>query len=171
MKVILLIFFAAASITFGQDEKDWWKTANFYQIYPRSFKDSNNDGIGDIKGITSKLSYLKDLGVTATWLSPILKSPQVDYGYDIQDFEDVDMIFGTLPDLEELFAKCKEMGIKIIMDFVPNHTSDKHKWFIKSVAEDPDYKDFYVWHDGKPNPLGGRNLPPNNWVCTQSDKA
>jgi alpha-glucosidase len=136
----------------------------FYQIYPRSFKDSNNDGIGDLRGIIQKLPYLKETGVTATWLSPILKSPQVDYGYDISDFTQVDPIFGTNADLEELFREAKLLGIKVIMDFVPNHTSDKHEWFIKSVARDPAFVDYYVWHDGKPNPGGARPLPPNNWV-------
>lgn len=135
----------------------------FYQIYPRSFKDSNNDGIGDLRGIIQKLPYLKDLGVTATWLSPILKSPQVDYGYDISDFKIVDPMFGTNEELEELFREAKLLGIKVIMDFVPNHTSDKHEWFIKSVEGDPEFKDYYVWHDGVPNG-DGRPLPPNNWV-------
>ena len=162
MKIFLLIL-AIATLAIAQ-QKDWWQTANFYQIYPRSFKDSNNDGIGDIRGIISKLPYLKELGVTATWLSPILKSPQVDYGYDIADFFNVDPIFGTNEDLEEMFAEAKKLGIKIIMDFVPNHTSNEHQWFIKSVEGDAEYADYYVWHNGTVNPSGGRNLPPNNWV-------
>lgn len=97
---------------------DWWQNANFYQIYPRSFKDSNNDGVGDIRGIIEKLSHLQELGVTATWLSPVLKSPQADFGYDISDFTQVDPIFGTNEDLFELFEKAHEMDIKVIMDFV-----------------------------------------------------
>jgi alpha-glucosidase len=105
---------------------------------------------------------LKETGVQATWLSPILESPQVDYGYDVSDFNKVDPMFGTNEELEELFREAKLLGIKVIMDFVPNHTSDKHQWFIKSVAKDPEFIDYYVWHDGKPNPLGGRPLPPNN---------
>ena len=164
MKQILLIFLVVVSVAIAQD-KDWWETANFYQIYPRSFKDSDGDGVGDLKGIISKLPYLKELGVTATWLSPILKSPQVDFGYDIQDFFNVDEIFGTNADLAEMFTEADKLGIKIIMDFVPNHTSDKHEWFTKSIEKDPEYINYYVWHDGKPNPEGGRNLPPNNWVC------
>jgi len=110
-------------------------------------------------------------GVTATWLSPILQSPQIDYGYDISSFENVDPIFGTNADLEELFAKAKELGIKIIMDFVPNHTSDQHEWFEKSVAKERGYENFYVWHDGNATGVvnGGRPLPPNNWVSSSRD--
>lgn len=162
MKILILIVAVIATCVVAQ--KDWWETANFYQIYPRSFKDSDNNGIGDLKGIISKLPYLKELGVTATWLSPILKSPQVDNGYDIEDFFNVDEIFGTNEDLETMFTEADKLGIKIIMDFVPNHTSDKHEWFIKSVANETEFRDYYVWHDGIENPLGGRNLPPNNWV-------
>jgi alpha-glucosidase len=164
MRILLFIFSLVIIAIAQKPEKDWWETANFYQIYPRSFKDSNNDGIGDLRGIISKLPYLKELGVTATWLSPILKSPQVDFGYDIQDFFTVDEIFGTNEELEEMFQKAKELGIKIIMDFVPNHTSDKHQWFIDSVNRVGEYTDYYTWNNGKPNPDGGRNLPPNNWV-------
>jgi alpha-glucosidase len=107
---------------------------------------------------------LKETGFTATWLSPILRSPQVDYGYDISDFKEVDPMFGTNEDLNELFREAKKLGIKVIMDFVPNHTSDKHEWFLKSVEKDPKYDNYYVWHSGKVNPNGGRALPPNNWV-------
>jgi alpha-glucosidase len=100
------------------------------------------------------------------WLSPILKSPQADGGYDISNFKEVDPLIGTNADLEELFKEAKKFGIKIIMDFVPNHTSDEHEWFVKSEAGDLKYKDYYVWHDGRPNPQGGRNLEPNNWVIS-----
>ena len=180
MKKFLLIL-AAIAIADVQ-AKDWWETANFYQIYPRSFIDSNNDGVGDINGIISKLEYLKELGVTATWLSPILKSPQVriftfydffttifyfikvDNGYDVEDFFNVDPLFGTNEELKQMFAKAKELGIKIIMDFVPNHTSDRHQWFQDSINSVGNYTDYYVWHEGQPNPNQGRNLPPNNWV-------
>lgn len=112
---ILVIFVASVST---QSTPEWWQNANFYQIYPRSFKDSNNDGIGDIRGIIENLDYLRELGVTATWLSPVLKSPQVDFGYDISDFKEVDSIFGTNEDLYELFDKAHKLGIKVIMDFV-----------------------------------------------------
>lgn len=144
--------------------KEWWEKAVFYQIYPRSFADSNGDGIGDIKGITSKLLHLKDAGVDATWLSPVFKSPMVDFGYDVSDFKTIDPLFGTMEDFDELFKVAKNLGIKIILDFVPNHTSDQHDWFIKSENKVAGYEDYYIWNDGKPNPAGGRNLPPNNWV-------
>lgn len=159
----------ARNIKADLPKKEWWQSTVFYQIYPRSFKDSASDvnGTGDIKGIIEKLDYLKDTGITATWLSPILKSPQADHGYDISDFKTVDPLFGTNEDLEELFEKAKEMGIKIIMDFVPNHTSDEHEWFIKSEYNDPDYKDYYVWNSGKTNSTGGQPLVPNNWVILE----
>jgi glycosidase len=114
MKIAWFLIFLASSA----NANEWWQNANFYQIYPRSFKDSNNDGIGDIRGIIQQLDYLKELGVTATWLSPVLKSPQEDFGYDIADFKVVDPIFGTNEDLYELFEKAHERGIKVIMDFV-----------------------------------------------------
>lgn len=135
--------------TFVACEKDWWETATFYQIYPRSFRDSDGDGIGDLKGIIQKLDHLKQLGITATWLSPIMKSPMVDFGYDISDFKDIDPIFGTMKDFEDLIAKAKELDIKIIMDFVPNHSSDEHEWFIKSENREPGFEDYYIWKDGK----------------------
>ncbi|XP_001660907.2 maltase 2 [Aedes aegypti] len=139
-------------------ELDWWEGGVFYQIYPRSFKDTNNDGVGDIAGIMEKLDHLVDLGVTGVWFSPLFKSPMKDFGYDISDFKDVDPTFGTLEDLKALIKKAKELGIKVILDFVPNHTSDEHEWFKKALADDPDYIDYYVWKDG--NAEGG---PPNNW--------
>ena len=152
-------------------ELDWWEGGVFYQIYPRSFMDSNNDGDGDLKGITSKLPHLKELGVTGAWLSPIFDSPMVDGGYDIRDFENVNPMFGTNADLEELFATAKELGLKIILDFVPNHTSNLHEWFLKSENRDEGFEDYYVWHDGIIDPLGGPNLPPNNWMSVFSGNA
>ncbi|XP_058816114.1 maltase 2-like [Topomyia yanbarensis] len=143
--------------------KDWWETAVFYQIYPRSFFDTGDDGTGDVKGITAKLQYLKDTGVEATWLSPIFSSPQEDFGYDVSDFISVDPLFGTNADLEELFTKAKSLGIKIILDFVPNHSSNQHEWFIKSEQKIDPYTDYYVWHKGLTNSTGGRPLVPNNW--------
>ncbi|KAG5676142.1 hypothetical protein PVAND_005993 [Polypedilum vanderplanki] len=167
MRILLLaviLNWNLLSICGDEENKDWWQTTVFYQIYPRSFQDSNGDGIGDLKGITSRLDHLKEAGVGATWLSPIFKSPMVDFGYDISDYLSIQEEYGTMEDFDELIAKAKELGIKIILDFVPNHSSDKHEWFIKSEAKDPEYIDFYIWHDGKPNPDGGRNLEPNNWV-------
>ncbi|XP_023311175.1 maltase A1-like [Anoplophora glabripennis] len=148
---------------------NWWKTAAFYQIYPRPFMDSDGDGIGDLQGIIQKLPHLQDAGVTATWLSPIFKSPQVDQGYDISDYRDIDPDYGTLDDLKELLKMAKEFGIRIILDFVPNHTSDQHGWFQKSVAKEEGYEDFYVWHDGKV--VDGTRVPPNNWVSKFRESA
>lgn len=139
--------------------QDWWKTAVFYQIYPRSFKDSNGDGIGDIQGIISKLDHLKDAGITATWLSPIYKSPQVDQGYDISDYKDIHYEYGTIEDVDKLVTKAHKLGIKVIMDFVPNHSSDKHPWFLLSENRTSGYEDYYIWRDGATN-----STPPNNWV-------
>ncbi|XP_037954018.1 maltase A3-like [Teleopsis dalmanni] len=102
--------------------KAWWQTASFYQIYPRSFKDTNNDGVGDLRGIAEKLPYLKEIGIAATWLSPIFTSPMADFGYDISNITEIDPLFGTMQDFEDLIAKSKEVGVKIILDFVPNHT-------------------------------------------------
>ncbi|XP_055372555.1 maltase A3-like [Condylostylus longicornis] len=144
---------------------DWWKNANFYQIYPRSFKDSNGTGIGDLKGITSKLPYLKEIGVTATWLSPIFESPMVDFGYDISDFYKIDERFGSMKDFEEMVAEAKHLGIKIILDFVPNHSSDQCDWFNKSIHKIEPYTNYYVWHKGKEDPKNpGQRLPPSNWI-------
>jgi alpha-glucosidase len=146
---------------------DWYENTILYQIYPRSFQDSNGDGIGDINGIISRLDYLQETGIQTLWLSPVLKSPQKDFGYDISDFELVDPIFGTNDDLIRLFAEAKTRNIKVILDFVPNHTSNEHDWFVKSERSDPVYKDFYVWHPGKM--VAGRRLPPNNWVNNLSE--
>ncbi|KAH8254091.1 hypothetical protein KR032_008338 [Drosophila birchii] len=144
--------------------KDWWQTAQFYQIYPRSFMDSDGDGIGDLNGITSKLEYLKDLGVTAAWLSPIFTSPMVDFGYDISDFFDIQPEYGTLDDFKALIKRAKELDLKIILDFVPNHSSNESIWFKKSVARESGYEDYYVWHDGKVNSETGAREPPSNWL-------
>lgn len=116
------------------------------------------------KGIISKLPHLQDLGVTATWLSPIFKSPMADFGYDIADFYDVDPTFGTMNDLETLFAEAEKVNIKIILDFVPNHSSDQCDWFLKSIQRDPVYENYYIWNDGILNATTGLRQPPNNWV-------
>jgi len=156
----LLLFAGFVASALGA--KSWWESASFYQIYPRSFKDSDGDGIGDLKGVTEKLAYLKEIGVAATWLSPFLESPMADFGYDISNFTAVDPLFGTMDDFEHMMAKSKELGVRIILDFVPNHSSDECEWFKKSAARDPYYKDFYVWHPGKI--VDGVRRPPNNWV-------
>ncbi|XP_034651345.1 maltase A3 isoform X1 [Drosophila subobscura] len=152
---------AAAS---KEEKRDWWQVAQFYQIYPRSFKDSDGDGVGDIQGIISKLDYLKEIGVTATWLSPIFTSPMVDFGYDISDFFDIQPEYGTLDDFDQLVAEAKKRNIKIILDFVPNHSSDENEWFKKSVKREKGYEDYYMWHDGYVNSITGKREPPSNWI-------
>ena len=137
----------------------WWKHAVIYEIYPRSFQDSNGDGIGDLNGITSRLDYLKTLGVDAIWLTPIYPSPQIDFGYDISDYVAIDPAYGTMADFDRLMAEAKKREIRVIMDMVMNHTSDKHPWFIQSESSKTNPKrDWYVWENGK-----GPGQPPNNW--------
>ncbi|MBV9235495.1 MAG: DUF3459 domain-containing protein [Xanthobacteraceae bacterium] len=141
-------------------ESAWWQRAIIYQIYPRSFQDSNDDGIGDLPGIERRLPYLKELGVNAIWLSPIFPSPQRDFGYDISNYTDIDPIFGTLRDFDRLLTAAHKQGLKLLLDLVPNHTSDQHSWFRASRSSRSDPKrDWYIWHD--PAPDGG---PPNNWL-------
>jgi len=142
----------------------WWRHAVVYEIYPRSFQDSTGDGVGDLNGITQRLDYLQWLGVDAIWLSPIYLSPQVDFGYDISDYQNIDPRYGTLADFDRLVAEAKKRNIRIIMDMVMNHTSDKHPWFIESASsKDNPKRDWYIWRDGKP---GGTppDSPPNNWI-------
>ena len=131
-------------------EANWWKEAVLYQIYPKSFKDSNGDGIGDLKGIVEKLPYLETLGIDGIWLSPVYRSPQDDNGYDISDYQDIDPIFGTMDDMDELIAEAGKRGIAIIMDLVLNHTSDEHRWFQEArKSKDSPYHDYYVWRRGR----------------------
>ncbi|MGZ4813827.1 MAG: glycoside hydrolase family 13 protein [Terriglobales bacterium] len=141
-----------------QSVDPWWKHTVIYEIYPRSFQDSNGDGVGDINGITSRLDYLKDLGIDAIWITPMYPSPQVDFGYDISDYTAIDPQYGTMADLDRLFAEAKKRNIRVLMDFVMNHTSDQHPWFRESRSSKTNPKrNWYVWRDGKD---GG---PPNNW--------
>ena len=127
-------------------DKLWWKECVVYQIYPRSFKDSNGDGIGDIKGIISKLDYLTDLGIDVIWLSPVYQSPNEDNGYDISDYQEIMDDFGTMDDFDMLLTEAHKRGLKIIMDLVVNHTSDEHKWFIESKKSlDNPFRDYYIW--------------------------
>nr|WP_169911517.1 alpha-glucosidase [Clostridium oryzae] len=138
--------------------KRWWKEAVVYQIYPRSFKDSNGDGIGDLQGIIEKLDYLKKLGIGVVWLSPVYQSPNDDNGYDISDYRAIMKEFGTEKDFEELLQGMHQRGIKLVMDLVVNHTSDEHKWFIESrSSKDNQFRDYYIWRNGKDG------NPPNNW--------
>jgi alpha-glucosidase len=137
----------------------WWRRAVIYQIYPRSFADSDGDGIGDLPGICSRLEYLAELGVNAVWLSPIYRSPMADFGYDPSDHTDVDPVFGTLADLDRLVAEAHAHGLRVLLDWVPNHTSSLHPWFLESQASRSSPKrDWYIWRDGRD---GG---PPNNWL-------
>lgn len=149
--------------TYCQD-LDWWMGGNFYQIYPRSYMDSNGDGVGDLQGIKSKMSYLKDLGMDGVWLSPIMKSPQADFGYDISDYRDIHYEYGTLDDFQQLLDECNRLGLKLILDFVPNHTSDEHEWFLKSERREAGYEDYYIWRDGVKDPHTLLISPPNNYV-------
>src|SRR5215471_9187638 len=152
----------AAAQAVDSEGHQWWQHAVFYEIYPRSFADSNNDGIGDLKGITSKLDYLKDLGVDAIWISPCFPSPQVDFGYDVSDYENIDPMYGSLTDFDTLAAEAKRRGIHIILDFVVNHTSDQHPWFVDSKSSrTAEHRDWYIWRDSK-----GPGKPPNNWIST-----
>ncbi|XP_065314832.1 alpha-glucosidase-like [Gordionus sp. m RMFG-2023] len=138
--------------------REWWKDAVLYQIYPRSFKDSDGDGIGDINGIIEKLDYFTFLGIQGLWLSPMYKSPMKDFGYDISNLTDIDPLFGNLEDFKNLLEAAHKRDLKIIMDFVPNHTSDQHPWFQKSLKREDPYTDYYVWRDGDKDKI------PNNWL-------
>jgi alpha-glucosidase len=146
----------------------WWKHAVIYEVYPRSFQDSNGDGIGDVNGITSRLGYLKNLGIDAIWISPMYPSPQVDFGYDISNYEAVDPQYGTVADLDRLIAQAKQQNVRVIMDMVLNHTSDKHQWFLDAASSRANPKhDWFVWNDGKPGTGPGSHegrVPPNNWI-------
>ncbi|MDO4943353.1 MAG: alpha-glucosidase [Lachnospiraceae bacterium] len=147
-------------------EKRWWKESVVYQIYPRSFKDSNGDGIGDLKGITEKLDYLQELGIDVIWLSPVYQSPNDDNGYDISDYQAIMEDFGTMQDFDEMLAAAHERGIKILMDLVVNHTSDEHSWFVESrKSKDNPYRDYYIWRDAKDG------HEPNNWGSCFSGSA
>jgi alpha-glucosidase len=144
----------------------WWQTAVIYQIYPRSFQDSNGDGVGDLTGIMSRLDYVADLGIDAIWISPFYPSPMADFGYDVSDYCNVDPMFGTLKDFDALINRVHELGLKLIMDFVPNHTSNQHAWFLESrSSKDNPKRDWYLWHDPCSDGMGPpERRPPNNWL-------
>ncbi len=146
----------------GDDPNAWWREGTLYQIYPRSYQDTNGDGVGDLRGIIRRLDHLQWLGVRGVWLSPVTVSPNADFGYDVADFYDVDPSLGTLADLDELIADAASRGIRILMDLVPNHTSVDHPWFLESrSSRDNPKRDWYVWADPKPD-----GSPPNNWVSS-----
>ncbi|MFC6645642.1 alpha-amylase family glycosyl hydrolase [Granulicella cerasi] len=145
----------------------WWQTGVVYQVYPRSFQDTDGDGVGDLRGIIARLDYFRSLGVDAIWISPFYPSPMADFGYDVADYTDVDPLFGTLADFDELLAEAHKRGLRVVLDFVPNHTSDLHAWFLESrSSRDSAKRDWYVWHDAPPagddwKPAAERL--PNNW--------
>ncbi len=168
LAILILILIVAVPAVFAQSKPadaeghPWWQHAVFQEIYPRSYMDSNNDGIGDLNGITSKMEYLKWLGVDAIWIAPCFPSPQVDFGYDVSDYENIDPMYGTMDDFTRMEKQGKANGIGIIFDFVVNHTSDKHKWFIESEKSKTNpYHDWYIWKDPKAG-----DQPPNNWTST-----
>ncbi len=169
--VLILVVFLVAVRTLRAQRKSpdalphpWYQHAVFYEIYPRSFMDSNGDGIGDLNGIASKLDYLQALGVDAIWIAPCFPSPQVDFGYDVSDYENIDKMYGTLADFDRLQKFAADHGIKIILDFVVNHTSDQHPWFLDSrSSRTAPKRDWYIWRDGKGD--GKDNDPPNNWIA------
>jgi alpha-glucosidase len=141
-------------------DAEWWKRAVFYEIYPRSYADTDNDGVGDLQGITRHLDHLQALGVDAIWITPCFRSPQVDFGYDVSDYRDIDPQYGTLAEMERLITEADKRDIKVVLDFVMNHSSDQHKWFLESKkSRDNPYRDYYVWRDGR-----GPGQPPNNWI-------
>ncbi|HKM46154.1 MAG TPA: alpha-glucosidase [Terriglobales bacterium] len=151
-----------ASQTSSRDAEghEWWQHAVFYEIYPRSFADSNNDGVGDLQGITSKMDYLHDLGVDAIWITPCFPSPQIDFGYDVSDYENIDPMYGTLADFDRMVEEGRKKGVHIILDFVLNHTSDQHAWFKDSASSrTAPHRDWYIWRDGR-----APSQPPNNWI-------
>jgi alpha-glucosidase len=140
----------------------WWQSGVLYQIYPRSFADSNADGVGDLAGIIEHLDYLAWLGVDGIWLSPVTVSPNADWGYDVSDFCAIASDFGTLDDMDRLITEAGDRGLRVLMDIVPNHTSDQHPWFVDSrSSRDAVHRDWYVWADPKPD-----GAPPNNWVSS-----
>ena len=154
--------------TKSYSSETWWKHAVIYEIYPRSFQDSNGDGTGDLNGITMRLDYLKELGIDAIWIAPVFPSPQVDFGYDISNYEAIDPQYGTFSDIQQLITEAKRRNIRVILDMVLNHTSDKHPWFLEAASSRTSPKhNWYIWNDGKPgtgpNSHDGR-VPPNNWV-------
>src|SRR5438270_6455307 len=142
-------------------QHEWWQKGIVYQVYPRSFMDANGDGVGDLRGVMAKLDYLKWLGVDAVWLSPIYPSPMADFGYDVSDYCDIHPLFGTLADFDELLAETHRRGMKLILDFVPNHTSAQHPWLVESrSSRDHPKRDWYIWRD-----TARVAAPPNNRLC------
>ncbi len=170
--LIVYIVYQCRKLRRKKVKKAWWKEAVVYQIYPRSFCDSNGDGIGDLRGIISKLDYLKELGIDVIWLSPVYRSPGVDNGYDISDYRAIHEDFGTMEDFELLLKEVHDREMKLVMDLVVNHTSDQHAWFMESCkSTDNPYRDYYIWKKGRRDPQTGEMTPPNNWLSWFSGPA
>ncbi|XP_022191432.1 maltase A3 [Nilaparvata lugens] len=161
--VILVSSFFVTTCS-ARKELEWWQTTVIYQVYPRSFKDSDGDGVGDLKGIEQMADYFKEIGVGAVWLNPIFESPMEDFGYDISNYRKIDPTFGSIDDLVSLAKKLKSMDIKLILDFVPNHSSDKNEWFQKSIKRESPYDNYYIWKKPKGYDNKGNPIPPNNWI-------
>ncbi|KAJ8248313.1 hypothetical protein GJAV_G00240670 [Gymnothorax javanicus] len=156
--MVALVVLPATIIALSPACLSWWQSSAVYQVYPRSFKDSGDDGIGDLKGIREKLDHFDYLNIKAVWISPFYKSPMKDFGYDVEDFRAIDPLFGSMQDFQDLLAAMHDRGLKLIMDFIPNHTSDKHTWFLRSRNYTRGYEDYYIWVNCTPQ------TPPNNWV-------
>lgn len=160
---LVIIIILTFSLTYiSATDKKWWEHATIYQIYPRSFQDSNGDGIGDLIGITSRLNHLAEIGVNTIWMSPMFQSPLKDFGYDVSDFYKVHDEYGSMADFDNFLQTATSLGLHVLLDFVPNHSSDQCEWFVKSLRKDPDFDEFYTWHDGFV--IDGVPVPPNNWV-------
>ena len=159
MKILLLLL-SLQTLLSAQTNTHWYDHAVIYEIYPRSFQDTNDDGVGDLNGITQRLDYLKDLGVDAIWITPFFPSPNLDFGYDVSDYTNVAPEYGTLQDWDHLVSEARKRGIRILVDFVVNHTSDQHPWFKESrSSRDNGKRDWYIWKSG-----GGPNEPPTHWT-------
>lgn len=159
-------------VQYDSSDLVWWKKTIIYQIYPRSFQDSDGDGIGDLNGIKQRLGHFKYLNVDTVWISPFYKSPMRDFGYDVTNYTEIDPMFGNVEDFDDLLKKAKAKGIRIIMDFVPNHTSNDSYWFQQSRLHAEPYKDYYIWDDGKLVKYNTtvppyNRVPPNNWVRSE----
>ncbi|XP_024887988.1 maltase A3-like [Temnothorax curvispinosus] len=150
-------------------KREWWETTLIYQIWPRGFQDSDGDGEGDLKGIISQLDYITNLGIETIWLNPIYRSPLIDSGYDVSNYTDIDPIFGDLEDFDNLIQEAHDRGLKVILDIIPNHSSDQHEWFQLSAKNIEPYVDYYIWTNGGID-KDGNNIPPNNWVSIHSDE-
>ncbi|XP_065341667.1 maltase 1-like [Cloeon dipterum] len=168
LRLFALLCLAGVAV---EGQVKWWQSATLYQVYPRSLKDTNGDGVGDIRGIIQVIPHLVEAGIDTVWLSPIYKSPMKDFGYDISDFYSVDPIFGTWDDFLALVRFLRDAGLRLVMDMVPNHTSDEHDWFLRSVNREDPYTDYYIWKDSLGVDANGTQIPPNNWLSAFAGSA